>query len=294
MDSHRLLLGLGAALTFSTATHSATGQIVGITWGGQVVHIDAATGAGSVIGSSGLTEVNSMSRSRRGALVVAAKTITAKLYSIDPDTGQSKLVALPYVNDIRGLAFASGPMLYAAAAQSPAESLLYRLDLSMPFGDSGIKATIGNTTMGGIQALTFSPEGILYGWSAVNGLITIDPFTAECSDVNTELDGSSIIQTLAFGPDGTLYGAYDKLYKIDLQTGALTLVGGGSWSDVRGMEFVAGAFEEETSSGNPTHDSHATTTLGSKAVPGAMIGAKPRLRREAATGKRRARHPPVR
>ena len=52
--------------------------------------------------------------------------------------------------------------------------------------------------------------------------------------------GSSDIQTLAFAPNGTLYGIHDALFTIDLATGQTTLVGSGGFDEVRGFVWVPG------------------------------------------------------
>lgn len=84
-----------------------------------------------------------------------------------------------------------------------------------------------------------SPGGILYGVIGSGGtgstplLYTINPLTGVTALVGT-MTGAVGIEALAFAPDGTLYAAgsstdyhpSDKLYRVNVSTGALTLVGG--------------------------------------------------------------------
>ena len=108
---------------------------------------------------------------------------------------------------------------------------------------TGAMTLVGTMAFAGVQSLTFSSGGTLYGFDGGGGLITIDPLTAAATDVNLTIGASgNDIQTIAFSPGGTLYGGRNNLFTIDLTTGASTLVGGGSggtFVDVRGMEFLA-------------------------------------------------------
>ena len=224
------------------------GALVGIGFGGSVYSINETTGAGTLLGSSGFGATNSMARDSAGTLYSATNS---SLITINPVTGAGTLASTlsgfgAEGLSIRGLAFSSTNVLYAVNnGGSPGDidtnDLLYTINAS-----TGAMTLIGTMAFAGVQSLAFSSGSTLYGFDAGGGgLITIDPLTAAATDVNPAIGGSgNDIQTIAFSPGGTLYGGRDNLFTIDLTTGASTLVGGGSggtFVDVRGMEFLAAA-----------------------------------------------------
>jgi hypothetical protein len=103
---------------------------------------------------------------------------------------------------------------------------------------SAVTTVVGSIGFAFVQALAFGANGVLYGWDLYAGLITIDPATAQATQVNPglSLNAQPNIQTLAFAPDAVLYGACDALYRIHKGTSQPTLIGSGGYSDVRGIE----------------------------------------------------------
>ena len=239
-----LVAALASAILL-TAPVAGHGALVGIGFGGSVYSIDETTGTGSLLGSSGFGTTNSMARNSAGTLYSAT---SASLITINPGTGAGTLApALSGFGaeglSIRGLAFSSADVLYAINnGGSPGDvatnDLLYTINAS-----TGVMTLIGTMAFAGVQALAFSSGSTLYGFDLRGGgLITIDPLTAAATDVNLAIGADNDIQTIAFSPGGTLYGGRDNLFTINLTTGASTLVGGGSggtFADVRGMEFRA-------------------------------------------------------
>ena len=237
-----------ASVILLAAPVAGHGALVGIGFGGSVYSINETTGAGALLGSSGFGATNSMARHSAGTLYSATP---ASLITINPVTGAGTLApALSGFGaeglSIRGLAFSSAGVLYAvnnggSPGDTTTNDLLYTINAS-----TGAMTLIGTMAFAGVQALAFSSGSTLYGFdSNGGGLITIDPLTAAATDVNPAIGGSgNDIQTIAFSSGGTLYGGRDNLFTIDLTTGASTLVGGGSggtFVDVRGMEFLAAA-----------------------------------------------------
>lgn len=235
-------IALSACL--AVAAPSSAEHIVGVTWDGDAVWIDPSIPEGGLIGPTGLDCLNSLARDSTGRLVTAsaAQCGTPRLSEVDAATGDATTFHAPFLNDIRALAFDpnNDNVLYATDGTT---GKFYWLDLTVPYGHSGIKHLIGTLEYHGIHGLTFAEDGTCYGWSTSAGLIIIDPHLAESVDVNGEWDGSSEIQTLAFSSQGVLYGAHDSLYTIDTATGELTLIGSGDWGEVRGMAFVEDAVE---------------------------------------------------
>jgi hypothetical protein len=191
----------------------------------QVVIIDETTGASTLVGLSGFSRLNSMARNHQGTIYSASSN---KLITINPVTGEGTNIAT--LN-------AAADVLYGIKEGVPD----YLVTINT---DSGAVSLVGNTGLRGIQALEFSPAGILYGWdvgsgylTSGHGLVTIDPATGVSTPVSSTL-GTIDIQTLAFGKNNKLYGAgQGNFYSIDVGTGAATLIGTGTYKDLRGIAF---------------------------------------------------------
>jgi hypothetical protein len=217
-----------------------------------VYRIDECTGVGALVGRSGALGLNSLARDVSGKLFsVGFDPAGSYLATIDASTGRAThgeyLRFQGDINeDVRGLAFSPGGVLFAINNSSSGIGSnpddLFTIDVN-----TGVGTLVGRTGFNGIQGLDFSPDGTLYGWDVGNGdgigagLVRINPITGAAVDVDTSVSGSGRIQTLAFAPDGTLYGAGDALYKIDVATGTATVIGGGGYSDVRGLAVLPGA-----------------------------------------------------
>jgi hypothetical protein len=199
----------------------------------QVVKIDETTGASTLVGLSGFSRLNSMARNRQGTIYSASSN---KLITINPVTGEGTNIATLSA-DIRGMGFSAADVLYGIKEGRP--DYLVTINTG-----SGAVSLVGNTGLWGIQALEFSPAGILYGWdvgsgylSSGHGLVTIDPATGVSTPVSSTI-GTIDVQTLAFGNNSELYGAgKGAFYSIDVGTGAATLIGTGNYLDLRGIAF---------------------------------------------------------
>ncbi|HMP03136.1 MAG TPA: hypothetical protein PKD86_00455 [Gemmatales bacterium] len=143
---------------------------------------------------------------------------------------------------------ASAQTLYGVTGAGGASSSLYTIDLT-----TGAATLVGPTGFSHVTGLAFDPTtGVLYGHiSALFGstpltqLITINPLTG----VGT-LVGHSGLQSpdMSFRADGTLFAwgeetdfnpFFDRLYTVDVGTGAATLVGTSSTASFRtGMAFA--------------------------------------------------------
>jgi len=221
-------------LAACTASLTTDAQLTGITWDGEMVAL-YTDGQGNVIGDTGSTEFNSLTRMADGSILAASYGSPADLITIDPWTGAGTFFTHSGLSDIRAIAGSPEGWLYLIH-KAGAQSELWVYDFS-PGGGLFHKTLIGDTSLVGVQGMEFSPGGELYAWSTSYGLMVIDRFTAVCTDVNPAVGGSSDIQTLDFAPDGTLYGAYEQLYTIDTTTGVPTPVGGGSYASVRGIVY---------------------------------------------------------
>lgn len=232
----RTLTTLVTAL--ACAAPSAAQDMVAVSWSGDSTAIDSATGAGTSLGFSGFSSVNSMAKDPgTGKLYANSNNL---IIEIDPLTGLGSLVATTSLSNfgIRGMAFL-GSTLYAVVDGGP--DALYTIDLS-----TGSTTFIGSTGFFGMQGLT-EAGGVLYGWEIGTGsgfgvgLVTINPATGAATDVDVNNGGSGFeVQTLCSDSVGNLWGASDALYTVDKVTGLTSLVGSGGYSDVRGIEFAGG------------------------------------------------------
>jgi hypothetical protein len=83
------------------------------------------------------------------------------------------------------------------------------------------------TTSTQLNALTFAPNGTLYGLGSDNHIYTVNPASGALTDVGAT--GTFFaLNTLAARSDGALFGEEftGNLYRLDPQTGMATLVGG--------------------------------------------------------------------
>lgn len=214
-------------------------QVVSVSWSttnSPVYKINQVTGTGQQIGLSGTIRLNSLARNSAGALYSVGGANDDALVTINPSTGAATFVATLSSNDIRGLAFSSNDTLYGSLNGGSFTTPDQLVTINVGTGAVSVISSLRP----GTQALDFSPAGVLYGWD-VNGigLFTINTVSGTITDVNPSIDGSTNIQGLAFADDSALYGAADSFfYKINVATGAATLIGTGSYSDVRGLAFL--------------------------------------------------------
>jgi hypothetical protein len=204
-----------------------------------IYRLDAETGDPQVLGAAGFGGLNALARHPDGTFY--SVDAAGALLTIDPDTGAGTPVTTINLGGLAvnmpGLAFTPGGALYAINNGFP-EDELYVIDVG-----TGTGLLVGPTGRTTLQALTFGPDGTLYGWDVstgvAGGLYTLDPVTGAATDVNPAVGADEDIQCLTFAPNGALYGANREIYTIDPATGELTLVVAMGGVDIRGMEFLA-------------------------------------------------------
>jgi hypothetical protein len=95
--------------------------------------------------------------------------------------------------------------------------------------------------------MSFSADGTLYAWdigASGNGdgfgLIKLATDGSGFTDVNPAIGTPGPeIQSIEFSPRGTLYGANDRLFTINLASGAWTPVGSETFDwDIRGIAYI--------------------------------------------------------
>jgi len=238
-----LRASLLAAALLLPATN-AKADFIGVCFDGSLVLISETTGAVQLLGVTTVPGLTSLARSERYGLLSYSHQIAQPwLVWVNPITAQAGVQTYPALNDVRAMASDSNGVFYALdAIGGGAENRLYWIDLTLPPGDPNVNHHIGTLSIGGstgtyVTGMTDGPNGLLYAWSVVYGLITIDSQTAATTDVNAVMDGGSAIQTLAWTPSGELYGAYNQLYLVDPLTGAKTPIGSPFPYSVTGIEY---------------------------------------------------------
>lgn len=208
---------------------------VGITWPGDVVLVDLASGVSFNLGTSGLGSANAMA-SQDDLIYVTGRLpsqTNSVLATIDPTITASatNFVATDQV-DVRALSFDDQGVLFAIANGlfGPNDGLV-RIDTA-----TGASTLVGNTTYSGIQGLEYH-QGTLYGWECSAGLVRVDRVTGAATDVNAINDGTCNVQTLFSDGGGTLYAFGDALWTLDPVTSVLTAFGVDGLGDVRGGAY---------------------------------------------------------
>jgi hypothetical protein len=230
-----------AAISLLVGSLAAGEQLLAVDWSptdALIYRLDAETGDPQALGAAGFGGLNALARHPDGTFY--SVDAAGALLTIDPDTGTGTPVTTinlggPAVN-MPGLAFTPGGSLYAINNGVP-EDELYVIDVG-----TGTGLLVGPTGRTTLQALTFGPDGTLYGWDVATGvaggLCTLDPITGAATDVNPAVGADEEIQCLTFAPDGALYGAHRDIYTINPATGKLTLIVAMGGVGIRGMEFL--------------------------------------------------------
>jgi len=222
----------------------AGADFVGVEWNGNVWNVSEQTGASQFIGHSGFERLNSLAIDPAGRLFSVSRNL---LIAIDPSTGAGTGVVRldfgPTLVHVRGLAFAPDGTLFAI--NTPINTgTLFTIDPETGIGDRvGFAGPF-------IQSLEFSRAGVLYVWGRDPGLQIVDPLTGTATRVSPPDPGDIPIESLAFSPDGTLFGVAqanggrrNDLLLIDPDTGVATHATDISpprpnWNqDIRGIAF---------------------------------------------------------
>jgi hypothetical protein len=232
-----------AAIVCCTLAARAGAQtaLYGVASNGDLIRLDKATGAGTLIGNSGVG-ANGAAADSTGR-VLSGGGNADQIIQIDPATGAGSLflttTGRPFGYGIRGMAIDASDHLYVVLSQADTTAIdtLATIDMT-----TGVYTVIGPTGRSDIQALAFSPSGSLYALGVNLGgrLYQLDPATGAA----TIIGGGSLAgddQALEFDIDGTAYACRAGLRTVDIATGAATLIGATGFTDIRGMALVGQA-----------------------------------------------------
>jgi hypothetical protein len=242
---------------------SVPGQdLIGLSFDGTAHGIRSSNAAASFAVASGLVGCNAMARS--GGTIWAAEQTGAlqaaqfHLALFDERTNTGTRVFSNTGRDVRALATDANGSLFAIVQGTVSDTLM-RIDTT-----SGVFATIGNLGFSAVQSMT-RVGTTLYAWDNTAGLLTVSPTTGIATDVNPGLGSGGIdVQFLTTMQDGRVFAGRTQLYTVDLPTGALALVGTGTWTDLRGCEE---RFGSTTSFGTSCAGTNGTPLLNFNSLP---------------------------
>jgi hypothetical protein len=192
---------------------------------GALISIDPATGAGTLIGPTGIMgdnspSVHALAIKSTGEIYAPSSIPSSDLYTINASTGAATFLSHTGLFYPDAMAFNGSDILHAAAR----DSNLYIVD-----EQSGSTTLIG--PMGAaIKGIAFDPiSGGLFGSSDADGIYRINLNTGEAVLVGlTGLGGTT--PDIHFDQDGNLYGTKSgtgshNLISISKATGAGTIIG---------------------------------------------------------------------
>ena len=222
----------GRAVNIAPADSGVWYASTGHTDGGRFISIDPSTGAGTLIGFTGLEAVPAIAINSKGK-IFSVDDGSGSLYRIDGQTGNAIEILNTGMSHITGLAFDRNDLLYA---YSEGSNSLFFIDL-----ERGITNLVGYTGSG-FRGIAFNPiDNSLWGcrWS--------DIFTINTDNGVSTLIGDTFLEVpltdIHFDILGNLYAtaggnfSVNNLAFIDKMTGVGSLIGEIGFETVSGLAF---------------------------------------------------------
>jgi len=212
---------------------------------GNLYRINTGTGAVTLLGSTGLTDMHGLAvRPSSRELYGAATTSTSTtIFRISSDSGDALPLRTLPLGNLRAIAFNAGDTLYGATTGGR----LYRINLAT--GDTVFIGSSGKVFAG----LSFSPISRKL-WASVrpaivgrDSIYTVDTRTGAVTPVGRTGLGV-ITPSIAFDPTGILYaligfGAQtNSLYTLDTTNATATLIGSMGISGMQAITMMTDTF----------------------------------------------------
>lgn len=206
--------------------------------GSVLVQIDPASGAATVVGPLNVSGAFAMAkRSDNVLFTITDSGFTpnpdARAATVDPRRGGATVFGQTFGEYLRmmGLAFGRDGTLYGS---SPIAQALYRIDLP-----SGRPIKIGPFGVNGVMDLAVDAGGGLWA-NTTTAIYRLSPETGAAT-LAVRVSGASMLMGITFDQEGRLfatsYEPQSALYRIDLATGAASLVGSTGIGFVHSAEF---------------------------------------------------------
>ncbi|MCC6659734.1 MAG: hypothetical protein IT437_02485 [Phycisphaerales bacterium] len=220
------------------ATAAAHAQLYGITAAGDLYTIDRVTGGATFVGSSGHGS-NAAAADAAGHII--SMTSPFEAYVIDPATGAT-LQTVPLSNagvvgyGPRGLAIDSTGAIWVALSKADTGEIDLLATLSLV---TGSYTAVGPMVRTDIQGLACDAADNLYAIGVIAGgaFCSVNKTTGACSVIGAGSFGGDT-QALEFDDAGVCYALRTSLLRVDVGTGAATLIGATGQADFRGMAFI--------------------------------------------------------
>ncbi len=180
---------------------SVTGTIYGITGSqsnGSFININKNSGAGTLIGLSGFSDITSISIRPSDNIMfgITAGAVTSRLVRINSVQGDAYAYRDIPIQGIRAIAFDTNNDLYCATQNG----ILYRYNIV-----SNDTHYVGSTSVSNLYGLAVNPlNGQLWGIAVNNKIFRINKTNA--SAVQVGVPGFSITPSITFNHLGKLYG----------------------------------------------------------------------------------------
>ena len=234
--------------------------------GGRLLSLDPATGAGALIGSTGLDAVPAIAINSEGK-IYGVDEGSGMLYRLDGQSGKSYEIFNTHLSHITGLAFDKDGLLYA---YSEGTSSLHSIDLKR--GLINLVGYLGS----GFRGLSFNPiDNSLWACGRYD-IYTINTEDGVASHVGfTELGVP--ITDIQFNVLGNLYASaggntgLNSLASIDKSSGAGTLIGDIGFQTVSGLAFYNIPLEGRHISVSPSSLDFGETVLNDTSAPRTLV-----------------------
>lgn len=204
--------------------------------GGELVTIDLATGAGTLIGVLPETMTEAVYDVVNDRLYAQGSNGSFTLYEIDPTNG-SQISVVSTTGAYNGMEFVDGTLYASIITEGGGDSDLATVDPA-----TGIATIIGPTGYSGVTGLAYDGNsgmmyGLLGGGNAASGsLVSLNMATGAATIIGPT--GFNKVGSIEFGSDGNLYGgltqndqtAPESLILINTATGTGTVVGNTTFS----------------------------------------------------------------
>jgi len=241
---------IGEGLVVAVAELGVCYASTGHADGGRFLTINLTTGAGSLIGPTGLDAVPGLAINSAGEIFATSAFPEADLYRIDAATGTAILkVGSTELQLLDAIAFDENDVLYGVGFESlPPTFNLYTINTETA------EATLIGPTGEFFAGMAFDPtDGTLWASTGGNanvqdGIFTIDPATGAATLVGTTGLGGPT-PDICFDNDGNLFGAkggglnVNNLISINKSTGAGTVIGPIGFASVSGLAFALGIID---------------------------------------------------
>lgn len=253
---HKILL-LTLVLGMMTFTSPLYADMLGVTNGsnggpGELVSIDLATGAATLIGTLPETMTEAVYDVGNNQFYAQGSNGSFVLYEIDPTNG-AQISSIATSGAYNGLEFV-GATLYATVISGGGSPS----DLATVDPATGAATIIGQTGYAAITGLAYNSAtgtmyGVIGGGDAASGsLVTLNMATGVATIVGPT--GFDKVGSIEFGVDGNLYGGLtsndaaqpNSLILINTLTGAGTVVGNTTYSISGLAETIAPVFASPT------------------------------------------------